>query len=168
MSDNITPLTTDFAEKMDKSCPWNVYPRPQLKRKSFLCLNGLWDFQVTQSKDIPTEFTEKILVPFPVESRLSGIGRAVGKNDRLFYRRTFKLPKNFAKDKILLRFGAIDRFAKVFFNGEVMGVHNCGYTPFFVDVTDFMRKGENEIIVFESDGIKGDAVAEFCDTPVLG
>ena len=141
------PLTTDLAEKMDKSCPWNVYPRPQLKRKSFFCLNGLWDFQITQSKEIPEAFTEKILVPFPVESQLSGIGRAVSKNDRLFYRRTFKLPRNFARDKILLRFGAIDRFAKVYFNGEVMGVHDCGYTPFFVDITDYMRKGDNEIIV---------------------
>ena len=134
------PLTTDLAEKMDKSCPWNVYPRPQLKRKSFFCLNGLWDFQITQSKEIPEAFTEKILVPFPVESQLSGIGRAVSKNDRLFYRRTFKLPRNFARDKILLRFGAIDRFAKVYFNGEVMGVHDCGYTPFFADITAVLRR----------------------------
>ena len=148
MNDNIyQPLTTEFAENMDKSCPWNVYPRPQLKRNSFFCLNGLWDFQITQDKEIPKEFTEKILVPFPVESELSGIKRQVKKNDRLFYRRTFKLPRKFMKDRLLLRFGAIDRFAKVYFNGEEMGVHNCGYTPFFVDITDHLRQGENEIIV---------------------
>ena len=117
MKDNLySPLTTVFAEKMDKKCPWNVYPRPQLKRDSFLCLNGLWEFAITQTKEIPTEFNEKILVPFPVESRLSGIERAVGKKDRLFYRRTFRLPKNFMSDKLLLRFGAIDRFAKIYFN----------------------------------------------------
>jgi len=148
MSNNsYTPLTTAFAETMDKEIPWNVYPRPQLKRNSFLCLNGLWDFQVTQSKEIPKEFKEKILVPFPVESALSGIQRTVEKNDRLFYRRTFTLPRRFMRDRLLLRFGAIDRFAKVYFNGEEMGVHNCGYTPFYVDLTESLRKGENEIIV---------------------
>ena len=132
---------------MNKDCPWNVYPRPQLKRDSFLCLNGLWDFEITRSKEIPTEFTKKILVPFPVESELSGIGKRVKKKDKLFYRRTFKVPRGFAQDKLLLRFGAIDRFAKIYFNGEPMGVHNCGYTPFFVDITDYIRKGENELIV---------------------
>jgi len=140
-------LTTVFSETMDKNCPWNVYPRPQLKRDSFICLNGLWDFEITQNKKIPTEFTKKILVPFPVESKLSGLGIKVSKKDRLFYRKTFTLPKDFLQDKLLLRFGAVDRFAKVYFNGEPMGVHNCGYTPFFVDVTDFLHKGENEIIV---------------------
>ena len=79
-------LITPFAEKMDKNTPWNVYPRPQLKRDSFICLNGLWDFEITNSAKIPERFTEKILVPFPVESELSGIGRQVQKNDKLFYR----------------------------------------------------------------------------------
>lgn len=141
------PLTTDYAQKMDREQPWKVYPRPQLKRNSFFCLNGLWDFQTTKTKDIPEEFTEKILVPFPPESQLSGIGRGFEKNDRLFYRKTFKLPRKFALDKILLRFGAVDRFVRVYLNRESLGVHNCGYTPFFVDITDFLRSGENEIIL---------------------
>ena len=140
-------LTTPFSEKMDKDIPWNVYPRPQLKRNSFICLNGLWDFTITKSDKIPENFTEKILVPFPVESKLSGIERRVNKNDRLFYRRTFSLPEGFIADRLLLRFGAIDRFAKIYVNGNAMGVHDCGYTPFFVDVTEAVKDGENEIIV---------------------
>ena len=136
---------------MDKDIPWNIYPRPQLKRDSFICLNGLWDFQVSKSSDIPESFSEKILVPFPVESALSGIGRRVGKGDRLFYRRTFSLPEGFLKDKLLLRFGAVDRFARVFVNGTEMGIHDCGYTPFFVDITDVIKDGENEITVLVRD-----------------
>ena len=148
MKDTLYPqLMTEFAENMDKDCPWNVYPRPQLKRNSFFCLNGLWDLAITQTKDIPDEFPEKILVPFPIESELSGIKKRLEKGDRLFYRKKFKLPKRFMKDRLLLRFGAVDRFAKVFFNREVMGVHNCGYTPFFVDITEHLKSGENEIIV---------------------
>ena len=140
-------LITPFAEKMDKNTPWNVYPRPQLKRDSFICLNGLWDFEITNSAKIPERFTEKILVPFPVESELSGIGRRIGKKDVMFYRRTFTLPEGFINDRLLLRFGAIDRFAKVYVNGKAMGVHDCGYTPFFVDITEAIGEGENEIIV---------------------
>ena len=141
------PLTTDYAETMDKEQPWKVYPRPQLKRNSFFCLNGLWDFQITKTKDIPEQFNEKILVPFPPESQLSGIGRSIEKNDRLFYRKTFKLPRNFARHKVLLRFGAVDRFVRVYLNRESLGIHNCGYTPFFVDITDYLRSGENEIVL---------------------
>ncbi len=145
--EELFPLRTEYADKTDESCPWNVYPRPQLKRDSFICLNGLWDFQITQTKELPTEFTEKILVPFPVESQLSKIGRSISKKDRLFYRRTFSLPDGFKKDKVVLRFGAVDRFARIYFNGEDMGVHSCGYLPFFVDITEKLCDGENEIIL---------------------
>ena len=144
---SIFPLKTEYSNNMDESCPWNVYPRPQLKRDSFICLNGLWDFEITESNEIPSEFTEKILVPFPVESSLSKIGRAVSKKDKLFYRRTFVLPEGFIKDRVLLRFGAVDRFARIYFNGEAMGVHNSGYLPFFADITEKLKEGENEIIV---------------------
>ena len=140
-------LSTPFREKMDRDIPWNIYPRPQFKRDSFICLNGLWDFEITNSSEIPDSFTEKILVPFPAESELSGIARRVGKNDRLFYRRSFTLPEGFVSERLLLRFGAVDRFAKVYVNGKTMGIHDCGYTPFFVDITDALKDGENEIIV---------------------
>lgn len=149
MKDNkaFPPLTTVYAEKMDRDCPWNIYPRPQLKRDSFICLNGYWDFKITEEKEPPKEYSEKILVPFPVESSLSGIGRSVGKKDRIYYRRTFTLPDGFLKDRLLLRFGAVDRFAKIYFNGECVGVHGCGYTPFFADITERLINGENEIVV---------------------
>ena len=145
-------LITDIAENMDKICPWNVYPRPQLKRDSFICLNGEWDFAVSSSDTAPESFTEKILVPFPPESALSGIEREIGKRDVLYYRRTFSVPKEFIRDKVFLRFGAVDRFARLFVNGELMGIHNCGYTPFFADITAVLREGENEILLEVRDG----------------
>ncbi len=147
------PLTTEFAEKMDKSCPWNIYPRPQLKRDSFICLNGEWELEISESKEIPTAFSKRILVPFPIESQLSGIGRQLSKKERLYYRRVFTLPEGFLKDKLLLRFGAVDRLARIYINGKFAGVHNCGYLPFYADITNLITEGENEIIVEVKDDI---------------
>lgn len=146
-------LTTPYEEKMDKVCPWNEYPRPQLKRNSFLCLNGLWDFKISKEGSPPKEYSEKILVPFPPESRLSGIERSVGKNDRLYYRKHFTIPEGFKKDRILLRFGAVDRLAKLEINGKLAGMHNDGYLPFFADITDLLTDGENEIVLTVTDDL---------------
>ena len=146
-------LTTPYSENMDKSCPWNEYPRPQLKRDSFFCLNGLWDFAVTKEATPPKKYTEKILVPFPPESALSGIQRRIGKDDRLYYRRKFTLPDGFKKDRIVLRFGAVDRFCRLTVNGQNAGIHNCGYLPFYADITDMLVDGENEILLSVTDNL---------------
>ncbi len=151
-NDTIYTLTTEFSENMDKSCPWNVYPRPQLKRDSFLCLNGLWDFTISDGHEIPKNFNQKILVPFPPESELSGINKGIDKHETLYYRRTFSVPDGFIKDRLLLRFGAVDRFARLYVNNVEMGVHSCGYTPFFADITDVIQDGENEILLEVKDG----------------
>ena len=133
--------------------PWDVYPRPQLKRDSFLCLNGYWDIAITSEDSRPTKFDEKIRVPFPPESELSGIGRLPGKYDFLHYKRTFTLPEGFNKGKLLLRFGAVDRLATVSVNGTVVGTHNDGYLPFFADITGLVTDGENEIYVKVKDNL---------------
>ena len=136
-------LCTPYVQKMDKSCPWNEYPRPQLKRDSFICLNGLWDFAITKDATPPKKFAKNILVPFPVESSLSGIGRSVSSDDYLYYRRKFTIPDGFVKDRVLLRFGAVDRFCKITVNGEIAGIHNIVYLPFYADITDKLVEGEN-------------------------
>ena len=142
-------LTTDFSESMDRSSPHGDYPRPMLKRDSFLSLNGLWDFAYSESE--PKEYKEKILVPFPPESRLSGIGRTHADEELLFYRRNFTFPDGFKKEKILLHFGAVDQTCKVFINECKVGENEGGYLPFFFDITDFLRDGENEIKVVAKD-----------------
>ena len=146
MAKKFQKLTTPYEEKMDKSCPWNEYPRPQLKRNSFFCLNGEWDFAITKEGTPPRKYTEKILVPFPPESRLSGIERKIAKDDRLYYRRSFTLPDGFKKDRVLLRFGAVDRLSKLEVNGRLAGVHNDGYLPFYADITELLVDGENNPI----------------------
>lgn len=150
---NFEKLTTAYEKRMDKSCPWNEYPRPQLKRDSFFCLNGEWDFAITKEGRPPKIYNEKILVPFPPESRLSGIERRVTKDDRLYYRRKFTLPDGFMKDRLLLRFGAVDRLCKIEINGKPAGAHNDGYLPFFSDITELVTDGENEIVVSVTDDL---------------
>ena len=86
-------LKTRYAVEMDKNIPWNEYPRPSMVRGSFLCLNGRWDFAIS-GENQPIEYKEKILVPFPPESALSGIERTVPKGSFLHYKRTFTLPSD--------------------------------------------------------------------------
>ncbi|MBR2025444.1 MAG: glycoside hydrolase family 2 [Clostridia bacterium] len=110
--------------------PWNEYPRPQMKRKSFFSLNGEWDFYANGGSK------ETILVPYPPESILSGIGRDMGKYPYLRYRKIFSLPKDFKKDRVILHFGAVDQISKIKLNNVVIGVHRGGYDPFSFDITD--------------------------------
>lgn len=110
--------------------PWDIYPRPQMKRKSFFSLNGEWDFYANGGS------RETILVPYPPESILSGIGRDMGKYPTLLYRKIFTLPKGFIKDRVLLHFGAVDQIAKVKLNGVIIGEHRGGYEAFSMDITD--------------------------------
>ena len=146
-------LRTPHFDKAGCDVPWNVYPRPQLKRDSFLCLNGYWDLAITSEDGKPSKFSDKILVPFPPESELSGVQKTPGKYEFLHYRRTFTLPEGFNKGKLLLRFGAVDRLATVSVNGTVVGTHNDGYLPFFADVTSLVKDGENEIYVKVKDNL---------------
>ncbi len=145
-------LTTPYSENMDRECPWNIYPRPQLKRDSYLCLNGQWDFTVTKSEKRPQDFPEKILVPFPPESELSGISRKIEPSAYLHYKRTFTIPNGFIKDRVVIRFGAVDRLAILHINGTEVGSHSGGYLPFYADITDHLVEGENEIYLKVKDG----------------
>ncbi len=133
--------------------PWQAYPRPQLKRDSYLNLNGKWDFTVTDSKALPASYDQTILVPFCPESLLSGIKEHFPDGSSLFYRKQFTLPDGFRKDRVLLHFGAVDQYAEVYVNGQLSGSHTGGYEAFTLDITDFLQ-AQNELVVRVVDDLR--------------
>ncbi len=142
-------ISTAWAEQVSAATPLPEYPRPQMIRDSWLNLNGLWDYAI-KAKQTPevTDYDGKILVPFAVESSLSGIGKSVSKENVLLYRHTVTLPKEFKGKTILLHFGAVDWQCDVMVNGMKVGTHTGGYDPFYFDITDALKKsGAQEIKV---------------------
>ncbi len=134
------------------------YPRPQLKRDRWLNLNGAWEFASGSAYDGPPfgqTLTETILVPFPVESALSGIMRS---EPTMWYRRTFYVPGDWAGQRVLLNFGAVDWEATVFVNGHEIGGHRGGYDNFSFDITDALNDGRNELIVHVFDPTDSDNI----------
>lgn len=118
--------------------PWNVYPRPLLKRDSFLCLNGEWGFSVWNKQK--TIYQGKIIVPFSPESILSGVNTVFSEQSTLKYSKNFTIPGDFNKGKVFLHFGAVDQVAKVFVNGVFTVKHVGGYTPFSIDITNLLQE----------------------------
>ena len=144
-------LSTPYADDI-RDIPWDCYPRPQLKRDSYLCLNGQWDFRVSLLEELPSSYYEKITVPFPPESRLSGIERRIKKEEILYYRRYFSLPEGFNRGRVILHFGAVDCISTLYINGKEAGENQGGYLPFSYDITEALCQGENEIILKVKDG----------------
>ncbi len=130
--------------------PWQEYPRPQMKRNSYVNLNGWWDF--TTSWEMPTCYDKKIQVPFCTESLLSGVHQHFEEGIGLYYRRSFTLPENFNRGRVLLHIGAADQNAKVYVNQKKMGSHCGGYTAFSVDITDALQE-ENELVICCTDDL---------------
>ena len=144
------PLMTRWTDDIDPENPLPKYPRPKMKREQWKNLNGLWDFQISGKRG-KGEYDDQILVPYPVESALSGVKKTVGAKNRVWYRRTFSI--NPADDeRVLLHFGASDWETHVFVNDRHVGVHRGGYDPFTLDITDALsEEGEQtlEITVWD-------------------
>ena len=140
-------MLTKWGAALDREHPLPEYPRPQLRRDSFLNLNGVWDYAVTASGDEPEVWDSEIVVPFSPEAPLSGAERGPAKDEYLHYRRSFTLPEGFQKARVLLHFGAVDQIAEVFVNGVSAVKHAGGYWPFSADITSLLREGENVLRV---------------------
>jgi beta-galactosidase/beta-glucuronidase len=142
------PLQTRWAKEVSPQNAHPEYPRPQLVRKEWLNLNGVWGFEMTTNNEQPTVFPSEILVPFPVESALSGVMKPVSENSRLWYRRTFDIPHEWFGRRVMLNFGAVDFETTVFVNGRPVGKHRGGYDGFSFDITDsLLPLGQNELVV---------------------
>jgi len=143
------PLKTPWTSQVSPKSAHREYPRPQMVRSEWLNLNGLWDLVVVpKDADKPSSFDTQILVPFPIESALSGVNKRVSENDRIWYRRTFEVPRDWAGRRILLHFGAVDFEAAVWVNGRKVGDHRGGYDAFTFDISDaLVGKGQNELVV---------------------
>ncbi|MFC1765766.1 sugar-binding domain-containing protein [Planctomycetota bacterium] len=150
-------IKTPWAWELDPENCLPDYPRPQMVRKHWKNLNGLWDYAITEKEadspfgpDEPSKaiVRGKILVPFAIESALSGVGKKVGADQHLWYRRSFILLKKQWSERVLLHFGAVDWESTVWVNGHLLGTHQGGYDPFSYEVTHLLRStGEQEIVV---------------------
>lgn len=138
-------LLTDTGEELlaENTDAWQEYPRPQMKREGWQILNGTWKVNETD-----------IRIPFPPQSILSGYGKKV--DDHLTYEKTFAVPTDFSKERILLHFGAVDQTAEVYVNDTLVGTHEGGYLPFSCDITSAVKKGENRLVVKAADTLSKD------------
>ncbi|HRX85731.1 MAG TPA: glycoside hydrolase family 2 TIM barrel-domain containing protein, partial [Phycisphaerae bacterium] len=142
-------LATPWSQDVDPAAPLPEYPRPQMTRDAWQNLNGMWEYAIRPADAAqPAKFDGEILVPFAIESALSGVGRAVKPDERLWYRRMFQIPKDWGDAHVLLHFGAVDWEARCWVNGVELGVHRGGYTPFSFDITKALKAGAaNELVL---------------------
>lgn len=150
-------LETKWTRQVSPTNALPEYPRPQMVRRDWLNLNGLWDFSITPTDaPMPKRFAQRILVPFPVESALCGVAARITGKERVWYRRTLDLPAKFAGKRTLLHFGAVDWDTEVFVNGKSVGMHRGGYDPFSIDITDSLKPGQTQEIVVAVRDATGD------------
>lgn len=142
------PLATEWASQVDPNNVLPEYPRPIMQRNDWMNLNGLWNYAIKPIGEAkPVSFDGKILVPFPVESALSGVQKKVGRDNELWYERSFKVPSKWGGKNVLLHFGAIDWKADIYLNNVKVGTHTGGFTPFSFDITPFLGSGEQKLTV---------------------
>lgn len=139
-------IRTTWADQLDPANPLPAYPRPQMVRQDWMNLNGLWNYAITDASAESFDVQGKILVPFAIESSLSGVGKRVSKGEALWYEREFTVPKKWKGRNVLLHFGAVDWQAEVYVNGVLVGEHKGGYDPFSFDVTSALKKSGKQAL----------------------
>lgn len=141
-------IKTSWGEQLDPKNVLPEYPRPIMERNDWKNLNGLWKYAITKKGDpTPAAYQGHILVPFAVESSLSGVGKMINEKEELWYQRTFDIPSAWRGKQILLHFGAVDWKAEVWVNDVKVGEHTGGFTPFYFDITSVLNKGNNDLVV---------------------
>ena len=142
------PIQTRWAKQVSPSNALPEYPRPQMARSRWVNLNGLWDYAIApRDAAPPAQYTGKILVPYPLESALSGVRGRLLPDQQLWYRRTTQRPALKGGQRVLLHFGAVDWQATVYVNGKHVGEHKGGYQAFTFDITNDLKSGDNELVV---------------------
>ncbi len=145
-------LITRWGKAVMPDNVWQSYPRPQMQRKAWRNLNGLWDYAITApAVTRPDRMDGQILVPFPVESKLSRVARRLTPDQRLWYRRSFMVPADWAGQRVMLHFGAVDQRAQIWVNGAMVGGHRGGFDAFSFDISDYLKPGANELMVQVAD-----------------
>ena len=150
--DILHPLYTLWGESLVRSGSYDdilpEYPRPQLERTDWVNLNGEWEYAIKPKGEVePNSFDGNILVPFAVESSLSGVQKEVGENNELWYKRSFTVPANWKNKDVVLNFGAVDWKADVFINDILIGSHQGGFTPFSFNITPYLTGKSNQKLV---------------------
>ena len=141
-------ISTQWSEQVNPDNVLPEYPRPIMERTEWKNLNGLWDYAIIEKgKHTPSVFDGKILVPFAVESSLSGVAKTVGAEKELVYRRSFDVPSSWKGKKVLLHFGAVDWKTDVWVNDVKVGSHTGGFTPFSFDITEALQRKNNTLLV---------------------
>lgn len=141
-------IKTPWAEQVNPAIPWPEYPRPQLVRADWQNLNGLWDYVILpKGSAVPDAFQGRILVPYAIESALSGVQKSVGDEQELWYHRTFTVPLGWKGKQVLLNFGAVDWKADIWLNQIKIGSHTGGYTPFSFDITPYLNRSGTQALV---------------------
>lgn len=138
-------IKTKWAEQVNPENVLPEYPRPVMERGEWKNLNGLWNYAITEKGAAPSAYEGQILVPFAIESSLSGVGKKVGPDKELWYQRTFTVPASWKGKKVMLNFGAVDWKADIWVNDIKVGQHTGGFTPFSLDITAALAtKGDNK------------------------
>ena len=142
-------MSTPWTKDVTPENVWQEYPRPQMSREdNWMNLNGTWEYAIIpKNQSQPNEFQGEILVPFAIESALSGVKKLVGEDNYLWYKKKIKLKPKEKNERILLHFEAVDWESVIYINGKEVKIHKGGYDPFYADISDHLIKGEQEIVI---------------------
>ena len=147
-------ITSKWAKTVTPENVWQDYPRPQFERTQWKNLNGLWNFAIFKNNQVqPKKFQGKILVPFSFESALSGVGKNITPEDKMWYKKTFSIPKNWGNKDVLIHFEAVDYNCAVWINDILVGTHKGGFDRFSFNITPYLNaNGSQKIVLAVTDG----------------